>query len=179
MGVLCQSGLRDQLFVSKATCSFVQTVNCVIYIPALKQTNRNNRICSKLAYFLRKIQIFCVILRKPDFKKNANFYNSRILTVKNVKFLGYYYFYMNLNKQGDFQICISTPLRFMCKSKYNKQCFKSQSFIVSVLCSINFFCQICTIFIDSIKHFHRMRLNLYSTISLRNHAVEVGMSCLR
>ena len=34
--------------------------------------------------------------------------NSRILTIKNVKFLGY--FYMNWNTQEDFQICISVPL---------------------------------------------------------------------
>ena len=47
----------------------------------------------KLAYFLRKIQTLRVN-------------NSRILTIKNSKFLGYY-FYMNLNIWGDFQICIS------------------------------------------------------------------------
>ena len=35
--------------------------------------------------------------------------NSRIITIKNVKFSGYY-FYMNLNIWGDFQICISVPL---------------------------------------------------------------------
>ena len=34
---------------------------------------------------------------------------SRILTIKNAKFLGYY-FYINLNIKGDFQICISAPL---------------------------------------------------------------------
>ena len=35
--------------------------------------------------------------------------NSRILTTNNAKFSGYY-FYMNFNIQGDFQIYISVPL---------------------------------------------------------------------
>ena len=35
--------------------------------------------------------------------------NSRILTIKNAKFSGHY-FYMNLNIWGDFRICISVPL---------------------------------------------------------------------
>ena len=34
---------------------------------------------------------------------------SRILTIKNAKFPGYH-FYINLNIQADFQICISVPL---------------------------------------------------------------------
>ena len=37
-------------------------------------------------------------------------YNSRIVSVKNAKFSGQY-FYMNNNIQGDFQICINVPLR--------------------------------------------------------------------
>ena len=36
--------------------------------------------------------------------------NSKILAIKIAKFSGYY-FYMNLNIQGDFQICISVPLK--------------------------------------------------------------------
>ena len=36
--------------------------------------------------------------------------NLRILTIKNAKFSGFY-FYMNLNLWGDFQICISVPLK--------------------------------------------------------------------
>ena len=36
--------------------------------------------------------------------------NSRILRIKNAKLSGYY-FYMNLNIWGDFEICISVPLR--------------------------------------------------------------------
>ena len=36
--------------------------------------------------------------------------NPRIITIKNVKLSGHY-FYMNLNIWGDFQICISVPLR--------------------------------------------------------------------
>ena len=42
------------------------------------------------------------------FKKFTNF--SRILRIKNVKFLGYC-FCMNTNIWGDFQICISVPLK--------------------------------------------------------------------
>ena len=44
------------------------------------------------------------------FKKNTNFTvnNSRILTIKNAKFSGYFV-YMNLNTWKDFQICISVP----------------------------------------------------------------------
>ena len=51
----------------------------------------------KLAYFLRKVQ-------------TLRMNNSRILTIKNAKFLGYY-FHMNLNIQGDFQICIILRLK--------------------------------------------------------------------
>ena len=36
--------------------------------------------------------------------------NSIILTIKNTKLSGYY-FYVNLNIWGDFQICVSVPLR--------------------------------------------------------------------
>ena len=35
--------------------------------------------------------------------------NSKILTIKNAK-LSWYYFNVNLNIWGDFQICISVPL---------------------------------------------------------------------
>ena len=49
-----------------------------------------------MAYFLRKIQILRVN-------------NLRIFTIKNAKFSGFYY-YMNLNIWGDFQLCISVPL---------------------------------------------------------------------
>ena len=38
--------------------------------------------------------------------------NSRIFTIKNAKFSGYY-FYMNFNIWEDFQICISIPLMFL------------------------------------------------------------------
>ena len=40
--------------------------------------------------------------------------NCRILRIKNAKFLEYY-FYMNTNIQGDFQICISIPFSQMRK----------------------------------------------------------------
>ena len=36
----------------------------------------------------------------------------KILTIKNAKF-SEYYFYINLNVWGDFQICISVPLIYM------------------------------------------------------------------
>ena len=51
----------------------------------------------KLAYCLRKIQTLRVN-------------NSRILMIK--KFSGYY-FHINLNILGDFQICISVPLNIL------------------------------------------------------------------
>ena len=35
--------------------------------------------------------------------------NLRILTIKNANFLGYY-FYINFNIWGDFQMCIRVPL---------------------------------------------------------------------
>ena len=53
-------------------------------------------MCQKLAYFLRKV----LTLRVN---------NSRILTIKYAKFSGYY-FYIDLNILGDFQICFSVPL---------------------------------------------------------------------
>ena len=60
------------------------------------QTFRNKRICLKVAYFLRNLRT-----------SRAN--NSRILKIKNAKFSGYW-FYMNTNIKGDFEICISVPL---------------------------------------------------------------------
>ena len=69
------------------------------------QTFRNNRICKKLAYFLRNLQT-----------SRAN--NSRIVRIKNAKFSGYC-FYMNKNIHGDFQICISVPL--MQDSEFHKR----------------------------------------------------------
>ena len=60
------------------------------------QTLRNNRICQKLAYFLKNLQT-----------SGANI--SRILRIKIAKFSGYS-FYMNTSIYGDFQICISAPL---------------------------------------------------------------------
>ena len=51
----------------------------------------------KISLFLRNLQT-----------SRAN--NSRILTIINAKFSGYYFF-MDTNIKGDFQICISVPLR--------------------------------------------------------------------
>ena len=46
------------------------------------------------------------------FKKNKilRVNNSRVITIKNTKFSGYY-FYMNLNIWVDFQFCISVSLK--------------------------------------------------------------------
>ena len=65
-------------------------------------------------------------------------YNSIILSVKNAKFSGYY-FDMNLNITGDFQICISVPLKssgllhglfgYVTDKKLNSQ-IRSNSFLV-------------------------------------------------
>ena len=41
--------------------------------------------------------------------------NLRILSIKNAKFSGYY-FYMNLNIQRNIQICISVPLTNLLKN---------------------------------------------------------------
>ena len=71
------------------------------------QTYRNNRICWKLAYILRKIQTLRVN-------------NSTILTIKNANLSGYY-FYMNMNMWGDFQICISVPLMVILKFVYTNK----------------------------------------------------------
>ena len=60
------------------------------------QTFRNNRICLKFAYFLRKSQ-------------TSGAYNSRILRVNIAKFSGYS-FYININIHEHFQICTSVPL---------------------------------------------------------------------
>ena len=61
------------------------------------ETFRNNRICEKLAYFLRNLQTS---------REN----NSRILRIKDAIFSGNCFF-MNKNIWGDFQICISVPLK--------------------------------------------------------------------
>ena len=66
------------------------------------QTFRNNRICEKLAYFLRNLQT-----------SRANI--SRILRIKNAEFSGYC-LYMNTDIKGDFQICISVLLKRQLKS---------------------------------------------------------------
>ena len=51
----------------------------------------------KISLFFKKIQILRVN-------------NSGILTIKNAKFSAYY-FHKNLNIWGDFQICISVPIK--------------------------------------------------------------------
>ena len=55
------------------------------------QTYRNNRICKKVTYFLRKIQTSWL-----------NY--SRILWIKNAKFSGYWS-YMSLNIHGNIHSC--------------------------------------------------------------------------
>ena len=61
------------------------------------QTYRNNRIHEKVAFFIRKMQ-------------TLQAKNSRILRIQGAKFSGYY-FYMYTSIWGDFQICISVPLK--------------------------------------------------------------------
>ena len=77
------------------------------------ETYRNNRICEKVAYFSRKIQVFWVN-------------NSRILRIKNAKLSGYS-FHMNPNIQWNFQICIIVPLNFSGKAKYNEEMSNTES----------------------------------------------------
>ena len=77
------------------------------------ETYRNNRICVKVAYFSRKIQVFWVN-------------NSRILRIKNAKLSGYS-FHMNPNIQWNFQICIIVPLNFSGKAKYNEEMSNNES----------------------------------------------------
>ena len=77
------------------------------------ETYRNNRICEKVAYFSRKIQVFWVN-------------NSRILRIKNAKLSGYS-FHMNPNIQWNFQICIIVPLNFSGKAKYNEEMSNNES----------------------------------------------------
>ena len=77
------------------------------------ETYRNNRICEKVAYFSRKIQVFWVN-------------NSRILRIKNPKLSGYS-FHMNPNIQWNFQICIIVPLNFSGKAKYNEEMSNNES----------------------------------------------------
>ena len=77
------------------------------------ETHRNNRICEKVTYFSRKIQVFWVN-------------NSRILRIKNAKLSGYS-FHMNPNIQWNFQICIIVPLNFSGKAKYNEEMSNNES----------------------------------------------------
>ena len=60
------------------------------------ETYRNNRICEKVGYLLRKMQ-------------TSRVSNSRILRIENAKCSGYY-FDINPNIQWNFQIYISLPL---------------------------------------------------------------------
>ena len=57
--------------------------------------------------------------------------NSRILTIKNAKFSGCY-FYLNFNIWKDFQICISIPLMFL---KFFRKVWKNSrnSFVMEFL----------------------------------------------
>ena len=69
-----------------------ETFQFLSYVKVCLQTFKNNRICQQLAYFLMNLQ------------------NSRVRRIKNAKF-SRYCFHMNTNIYGDFQICISVPLR--------------------------------------------------------------------
>ena len=88
------------------------------------KTFRNNRICYKLAYFLRKM---------PTSQVN----NSRTLRIKNAKFLGYC-FDMNTNILRDFQICISVPLSYFWWKWAHSQDEQRNSMVVSF--AVKLFC---------------------------------------
>ena len=72
-------------------------------------------ICKKFVYKHSETKEY--VKNQPIFLRNsqtsrAN--NFRILRIKNAKFLGYW-FYVNSNIYGDFQICISVPFKSFCK----------------------------------------------------------------
>ena len=50
------------------------------------------------------------MLKIAYFLKGSPASNPRVLRIKNAKFSGYF-FRINTNIHGDFQICISVPLR--------------------------------------------------------------------
>ena len=70
----------------------------VRYVKSLFTNIQNNRICEKLANFLRNLQ-------------TSRINNSRILRIKNAKFSGHCFF---MNVLGYFKICISVPLMVIC-----------------------------------------------------------------
>ena len=97
------------------------------------ETYRNNRICEKVAYFSRKIQVFWVNNSRCEkvayFSRKIQVFwvnNSRILRIKNPKLSGYS-FHMNPNIQWNFQICIIVPLNFSGKAKYNEEMSNNES----------------------------------------------------
>ena len=65
----------------------------------LLQTNRNNRTCWKIAYFLRKTQ-------------NLRVKNSLIPRIKNTRFSGCC-FHVNPSIQWNFQIYVNVPLNLL------------------------------------------------------------------
>ena len=52
--------------------------------------------------------------------------------IRNAKPSGYY-FYMNLNIWGDFQICISVPLKYTNKKALNKNNTKLIKFFLTII----------------------------------------------
>ena len=79
------------------------------------RTFRNNRICFKLAFFLRNLL-------------TSRVNNSRIFRIKNVKFSGYC-FHINTNRYEDLWICISVPLSQKQFKVYRKTVLKKQAFL--------------------------------------------------
>ena len=75
---------------------------------------------------------------------------SRILTIKNAKLLGYY-FYMNLNIWRDFPICISVPLiQSNIILTMVAEMLQKSKFLLYVLywCYMKFyFCYICDVYV--------------------------------
>ena len=86
--------------------------------------------------------------------------NSRILTIRNAKFSGYY-FYINLNIWGDFQICFGVPLkRDFSSSKtihFNNNCTRN-----------NWLVKWRKLSFSSIKSHKRPLTQIYDELFLRN-----------
>ena len=101
--------------------------------------------------------------------------NSRILWIKNEKFSGHR-FYMNMNMQRDFQICISVPLKAhpyqQCWCRFSirrilqgsKFCQQYNFPLILKLNLSNFSTKVCLIFLDStLGVFYARKTNSYLT----------------
>ena len=94
--------------------------------------------------------------------------NSRTLTIKDVKFSGYY-LHMNSNIWGDFQICIIVSLRYLLRyTSGHIAC--SCIFVLSLECFQNIFCIQCSNAVNTNIHCFLMNfLKNNPTPSKSNH----------